>query len=118
MLFHKKEHISLTQYLAKFISRTEVVTGLGGNPGQHPAAVNLVSAEKVFEVDIPTTEEFKEKREEVEKEAAQRYLAALFFYRLSNAKSNSLKTDIVNQALQGKDAVPMTYDKVLKLAAG
>ena len=42
----------------------------------------------------------------------------LFFDGPSNAKYNSLKTDISNQALQGKYAVPRTHDKVLKLASG
>ena len=42
----------------------------------------------------------------------------MFFDGLSNAKFNSLKTDISNQALQRKDAVPRAYDKVLNLAGG
>ena len=33
-------------------------------------------------------------------------------------KYAELKTDIINQALQGKDAVPKSYDMVLKLASG
>ena len=45
-------------------------------------------------------------------------MAALFFDGLGNPKFNALKTGISNQALQGKDTVPMTYDKVLKLAGG
>ena len=46
MLYHKKEHISLTQYLAEFKARTEVVTGAGGKPEHHPAAVKLVNLEQ------------------------------------------------------------------------
>ena len=45
-------------------------------------------------------------------------MAALFFDGISNAKFNALKTDIDNQALQGKDAVPRTYDKALKIVGG
>ena len=43
-------------------------------------------------------------------------MAALFFDRLRNAKFNALTTDIANQTLQGKDSMPRTYDKFLKLA--
>ena len=50
MLCHQKEHIFLTQHLAEFKSRTEVVTGAGGNPGKHPEAVNLVRIEQGLEV--------------------------------------------------------------------
>ena len=45
-------------------------------------------------------------------------MSGVFFDGLSNAKFNALKTDIVNQALQGKYAVSGTYYKVLKLAVG
>ena len=51
MLCHKKEHISLTQYLAEFKARNEVVTGAGGKPWHHPAAVKLVDAEQVMYID-------------------------------------------------------------------
>ena len=40
------------------------------------------------------------------------------FDRLINFKYNALKTEIYNQVLQGKDVVPRTYEKVLKLAGG
>ena len=62
IFLHQKEHISLTQYLAEFNARTEVVTGAGGKPGQHPAAMNLVGADKCLEVDSLATEQSKEKR--------------------------------------------------------
>ena len=62
------------------------MTGAGGKPGNHPAEVNLVNVEQCLEVDSLAVEESKENREEVEKEAAQRYLAALFFDRISHAK--------------------------------
>ena len=42
----------------------------------------------------------------------------LIFDGIRNVKSNSLKTDISNQALQIKDSVPRYYDKDLKLADG
>ena len=51
-------------------------------------------------------------------DASHIYLAALLFDGLRNVKFNSIKTDISNQALQVKDAVPRTYDKVLKLVGG
>ena len=44
MIFHQKEYISLTQYLAEFKARNEVVAGAGVKPGKNPAAVNLVGA--------------------------------------------------------------------------
>ena len=56
------------------------------------------------------------KKVEVEKEVTSRYPAALLFDGLSNVKYAELKTDIANQALQGKDAVPKSYDMVLKLS--
>ena len=97
MLCHQKEHILLSQYLAEFNASTEVVTAAKINPGQHPVAVKLVGAEQGFEVDILAAEESIENREEVEKEASQKYLAALFFDGISKDKYNALKTDIVNQ---------------------
>ena len=45
MLCHQKEHIFLTQYLAEFKSRTDVLTGVGGKPGNHIVAPKLVNAE-------------------------------------------------------------------------
>ena len=51
-----------------------------------------------MEVDSLAKEESTENREEVEKEAAQRYLAALFFDGTGNTKFNALKIDISNQA--------------------
>ena len=90
----------------------------GGKPGNNPAAVKLVNTEKGFEIDRMAMEESKEKREEVKKRESQRYLDALFFDGISNTKYNALKTDIANQALQVKYAVPRTYDKALKLAGG
>ena len=118
MLCHQKEHISLTHYLSEFKYGIDFLTGAGIKSRQHPSAVNMVVTGQGFKVDSLVAEEFKEKKEEVKKEAAQRCLAALFFYRLSNSKFNALKTFISNQALQGKYAVPRTYDKVLKLARG
>ena len=99
MLCHQKEHILLSQYLAEFNASTEVVTAAKINTGQHPVAVKLVGAEQGFEVDILAAEESIENREEVEKEASQRFMDALFFYGISNAEFNALKTDIANQTL-------------------
>ena len=73
-------------------------------------------AEQGLEVYSLAAEEYTDKRQEDENEAAQRYLAVLFFDGLSNIKFNALKTDISNQALQGEIFVPRTYDQVLKLA--
>ena len=44
MLCYQKDQISLTQYLDELKTRTEVVTGVGGIPGNHPAAVKLVNS--------------------------------------------------------------------------
>ena len=87
----------LNQYLSEFKERNEVVTGAGGKPGKHPASVDMVYLEQGLEVDILSTEESIYKREEFKKGAAQRYLVALFFDGLSNAKFNALKTDISTQ---------------------
>ena len=62
MLCHQKLHILITQYLAEFKARTEVVTVAGGKPGKHPSTVKLVGAEQCLEVDSMTAEESTENR--------------------------------------------------------
>ena len=41
---------------------------------------------------------------------------ALFFDEIINTKFNALKIEITNQTLQGKYAVPRTYEKALHLS--
>ena len=120
MLCIQSEHMSLTSYLAEFKARVEVIKGAGGKPGLHDAAIKLVCDEKGLTLDALNASgaDAANKKAEVEKEATSRYLAALLFDGLSNVKYAELKTDIANQALQGKDAVPKSYDMVLKLASG
>ena len=48
------------------------------------------------------------------KVAAERYLAALLFDGLSNAKYAELKTHVANCALEGVDSVPKSFNQVLK----
>ena len=120
MLCIQSDHMSLTSYLAEFKARVEVIKGPGGKPGLYDATIKLVCDEKGLTLDALNASgaDAANKKAEVEKEATSRYLAALLFDGLSNVKYAELKTDIANQALQGKDAVPKSYDMVLKLASG
>ena len=103
MLCIQSEHMSLTSYLAEFKARVEVIKGAGGKPGLHDAAIKLVCDEKGLTLDALNASgaDAANRKAEVEKEATNRYLAALLFDGLSNVKYDDLKTDIANQALQG-----------------
>ena len=46
MLCHQKEHILLTQDLAEFKARNEVVSGEVGKPGHHQEAAKLVKSKQ------------------------------------------------------------------------
>ena len=51
MLCHQKEHISLTRYISEFKASNEIVTGAGGKPVHHQAALNMVCADQGFYLD-------------------------------------------------------------------
>ena len=120
MLCIQSKHMSVTSYLAEFRARVEVIKGTGGKPGLHNAAIKLVCDEKGLTIDALNASgaDAANKKTEVKKEATTMCLAALLFDGLSNVIHAELKTDIANQALQGKDAVPKSYDMLLKLASG
>jgi len=110
----------LTSYLAQFKARVEVIKGAGVKPCLHDAAIKLVCDEKGLTLDALNASgaDAANKKTDIEKEATNRYLAALLFDGLSNVKYAEPKTGIANQALQGNNAVPKSYDMVLKLASG
>ena len=45
MLWHQKEHVSLTSYLAEFKAKVEVIKALDGLPGYHPGVIKLICQE-------------------------------------------------------------------------
>ena len=109
----------LTSILAEFKAKVEVIKGAGDKPGHHDTAVKLVCDEKGLTIDAlnALSVDAAVKKAEIEKEATDRYLADLLFDGLNNIKYAELKTDIVNQALQGKYAVPKTCNMISKLAS-
>lgn len=105
----------LTRYLQDFKAKCDVINASGGVAGLSKAACEVVAAEQGLLYDENT---HIDKRLEIEKEAIQQYLAALFFSGLNGKRYAALKASVHNQWLVGTDAVPKSYDQVMKLALG
>jgi hypothetical protein len=114
---HQAPNKPLSSYLSKFKGAVDVVESSKGSPWSHPAATKIT-----FHDLFPTTDHDMARSSNSSEyksataEAHRRYLAALFFHRLSNELHGELKMKIHNDALTGSDTVPCTYNKILQLA--
>ena len=103
-------------YLWEFQAVVDVIkSSPGGCPGwSKPVAWAIANEEN-----INWSVAMDNKKTKLMEHGQTRYLVALFFAGLDNARYSQLKQDIHNKWLvTGKDDIPRTYDQVIHLAEG
>ena len=104
------------KYLWEFQAVVDVIKALPrGCPGWSKPVARAIANEENIDWSVATDN----KKTKLMEHGQTRYLAALFFAGLDNARYSQLKQDIHNKWLvTGKDDIPRTYDQVMCLADG